>query len=186
MWENGGTGVPMGMGGMSHWVPLGLGRWRVPGCQCSWGTGWGVPMSTGAWVLLLPWTVRVALSSACPPGALARHTYTPCAPHASSGILRGHSRGVRPHGGSRCGGDPTAPSPTPYRSTPSRTLWVGGSSPPSFSHSRCALGSPETVQANSAVPPTPLTRLPGVTRTVKGPLPASPLSPASPGRDAKP
>lgn len=52
----------------------------------------------------------MALSSACPPGALARHTYTPCAPQASSGILQGHSRGVGPRRGQR-GGVPTTPSP---------------------------------------------------------------------------
>lgn len=56
-------------------------------------------MFPGAGVILLPWTVRVALSSACLPGALARHTYTPCAPDASSGILQGNSQGEGPHGG---------------------------------------------------------------------------------------
>lgn len=54
-------------------------------------------MSPGTGMMLLPWTVRVARSSACPPGALARHTYTPWAPAASSGILQGHSPSEGPH-----------------------------------------------------------------------------------------
>lgn len=156
----------------------------VPGCPWWWGTGQGVDMPPGGRVMLLPWTVRVALSSACLPGALARHTYMPCAPDTSSGILQGQVR-VRDSTGDQRGG-PTSLSRVPYRSTPSRTLWVGGSSPPSFSHSTRARGSPETEQANSAVPPTPLTRLPGITRTTKGPSAMSPPSPASPGRDAEP
>lgn len=65
----------------------------------------------------------------------------------------------------------------PHRSTPSRTLCRGGSSPPSFSHSRRARGS-DALQANSAMLPTPLTRLPGVTRTARGPPPSPAPSPA--------
>lgn len=55
-------------------------------------------MFPGTGVMLLPWTLRVARSSACPPGALARHTYTPWAPDASSGNLQGHSQGEGPTG----------------------------------------------------------------------------------------
>lgn len=86
-------------------------------------------MSPGARVTLLPWTVRVALSSACPPGALARHTYTPCAPAASSGILRGHSQGEGPHGDPGWGSHLPVPLSLPQHPVPHT---VGGGQLPTF------------------------------------------------------
>lgn len=66
------------------------------------------------------------------------------------------------------------PAP-PYRSTPFRTLWLAGSSPPSLNHSIRAWASPVTEQVNSAVPPTPFTAVWGATRTVGEALGANPV-----------
>lgn len=62
-----------------------------------------------------------------------------------------------------------------YRRTPLLMLCVGGNSPPSLNHStRTPRGSPSSTEhTNSAVPPTALVSLCGVTRTERG-LPGRP------------
>lgn len=207
-WKRGDIEVSMGMG---RWgVPgcpwawggrsvgaSGFGRWGFPGHQVFRGARSGGARSEGAGLRdsHVPWHTGAAPTLDGEGGPVLRlpargagpaHVHSlrpPCQLRYPAGTQPGC--GTLRRGQAVVGPTTLFPAP-PYRSTPSRTLWVGGSSPPSFSHSRRARGSPETAQANSAVPPTPLTMLPGVTRTVKGPLTASSASPASPGRVAKP
>lgn len=146
-------------------MPLVLGRWCVQGCQCSGGLrGACIP---GTQVPSLPWMVRLALSSACPPGTLARHTYTPCAPHASSGILQGHNPGVGLHGGHRQG----VPSPRP-------PLLTAAPRP-----ARCGWGAaPHRPSATPDVPVGLLRRCRRTRQCHQLPWPGSPVSPG-PSKD---
>lgn len=114
--------------------------------------------------VLLPCTVSVALSSTCPLGALARHTYTPCAPCASSGILQEH----RGHTQLR---DPQGAAHPPHR--PARLTAAPRPA-------RCAGGAaPRHPSATPAVPA-------GLTHCRRTQPCCPPLSPGFPASPARP
>lgn len=175
-WGDEGTREPMARAGRLSKCP-----WVMFGGMRSTGV-YGAGVSRCLWVqqrlgavrccrlqgqvsVLLPCTASVALSSACPPGALARHTYTPCAPCVSSGILRdtGHTLSCGTHGA----------LPAPHTALPCLTA--------APRPARCAGGAaPRRPSATPGAPagPTRCRR----TQPCCPPLsPGSPVSPARPG-----